>query len=487
MKSASGRIYISFFLFLLLFRADISFSQMKKSMIGSSSSKVFVNIDSPNFRRINVVVPEFIIESGSQDPTLRAFAKSGRKELISLLRYSGIFNVMDDAIWVDVMAKLKKNLSKQGSPFGISEKDQMKNVNIEAWRAFGVESLNIGRLRKTGQRVVLESWSFDAARGKTLVAKGFTTGNRIDQTKAVRRWADLILKAYTGKSGVFFSKITFIGKRTAKSEKQVFVCDFDGTNLRQVTRAKAIHVSPHFSPDGRYITFTSYEQGNPDLYAYDLVNNRKKKLSSYRGLNSGATWSPNGRFITYTGSVNGDSNIYTIPKSGGARKILIRGRGLDVDPLISPDKKYIAFVSGRYGNPHIFRGTLMWLSESEVRVVSDKRLTYAGWYNATPDWSPDSKNIIFAGYDKDIDRFDIFTMEHDGRKLERLTLKAGDNESPAWAPNGQMVVFQSNRIGYQNRKGRPALYLMFRDGSHQRKLDIDLYEAQTPSWSKNNY
>ena len=44
----------------------------------------------------------------------------------------------------------------------------------------------------------------------------------------------------------------------------------------------------------------------------------------------------------------------------------------------------MAFVSGRFGNPHIFRAQLAWDGDTRVRVVADKRLTYAGWYNATP-------------------------------------------------------------------------------------------------------
>jgi dipeptidyl aminopeptidase/acylaminoacyl peptidase len=151
----------------------------------------------------------------------------------------------------------------------------------------------------------------------------------------------------------------------------------------------------------------------------------------------------------------------------------------------SPNGKWLAFVSGRFGNPHIFRAELDWNKErTSVKVAGDKRLTYAGWYNATPAWSPDSEKIAFGGYDKDIDRWDLFMMNPDGTKLERLTLQTGDSESPSWSPNGQLIVFQSNRIGIRNVKGpSPALYIMNRDGSGQRKLQTGLYEAQTPKWS----
>jgi TolB protein len=170
---------------------------------------------------------------------------------------------------------------------------------------------------------------------------------------------------------------------------------------------------------------------------------------------------------------------------GGARKLFISGSGLDVDPSFSPDGKKIAFVSGRFGNPHIFVANLNWNSDTEVKVMDDKRLTYAGWYNATPAWTPESDRIAFAGYDKEIDRFDLFMMNPDGTKLERLTLRTGDNERPWFSPNGQNIVFMSNRTNGQNVKSVHQLFVMNRDGSNQRQLVTGLYEAQTPCWGPN--
>ena len=186
--------------------------------------------------------------------------------------------------------------------------------------------------------------------------------------------------------------------------------------------------------------------------------------------------------LAYSASRGSDTEIFTITTKGTNRRLLISGSGLDVDPKFSPDGKYIAFVSGRYGNPHIFVGKLKWVGLTP-QVISDQRLTYAGWYNSTPAWSPDSDRILFGGYDKDINRYDIFIMDPDGRNLERLTLKTGDNENPSWSPNGQMIVFQSNRKGTANIKTRAQVFYMMRDGSRQRKLALPFYDVQTPTWS----
>jgi TolB protein len=329
--------------------------------------------------------------------------------------------------------------------------------------------------------LVVELMTVDINKGEIILGKRFT---RVGDIKIIlRRYADLLLQAYTGKPGIFSSKLAFVGRRQKGDEKQIFISDFDGSNLIQVTKEKFIHLSPNWSPDGKKLVFTSFRSGNPDLYTYDLTNGTVKVLSNSPGMNSGGAFTPDGSQVAFTGAIAGDTDIFLIDAKGGQRKAFIQGQGLDVDPAFSPDGKYIAYVSGRYGNPHIFLGELTKVN-NQFRVVRDSRMTWQGWYNTTPSWTYDSAKIAFAGYDREIDRYDIFIMNPDSKKqqLERLTIRSGDNESPSWSPNGQLLVFQSNRSGDQNVKSRAQLWVMNRDGSHQRKLDIGLYEVFTPKW-----
>jgi TolB protein len=327
--------------------------------------------------------------------------------------------------------------------------------------------------------------TIDVGRREVLVGKKYSQVNRKQAISIMRRYGDDVLKAYTGKSGIFNSRLVFVGRASAKSAKQIYISDFDGSNAFPITKGNFPHLSPAFSADGKFVTFTSYEAGNPDLYMYEIASGITRKLSGQKGINSGGNFAPSGRVVAFTGSVNGDADIYTVLPQGGARKLFISGSGLDVDPSFSPDGTKIAFVSGRFGNPHIFVANLTWSSDTEPRVVNDKRLTYAGWYNATPAWTPEADRIAFAGYDKEIDRFDLFMMNPDGTKLERLTLRTGDNERPWFSPNGQNIVFMSNRTNGQNVKSVHQLFIMNRDGSNQRQLVTGLYEAQTPCWGPN--
>lgn len=434
-----------------------------------ANSSLIVNIDNPSFRKLVIAIPDFDL-SGK-------LSKEGASELKRLLNFSGFFNIISNDAFDKHYNAMTKSLRKKQGPRWLSKLTKLSGSELVQWRTMGVDALILTSKTPDSEEIFFKI--LDVSRNQEISSQIYTLEENI--IPPTRQFADRILEAYTGKSGIFASRIALVGRKAKGSAKQIFICDFDGTNLQQITSEQSPHLSPAWSPDGTKLAYTSFESGTPHIYIYDTKTKKKIRLTNHTGLNSGANWSPDGRYIAYTASNGGDTDIYYMPSQGGPRKLLIRGSGLDVDPKFSPDGQYLAFVSGRYGNPHIFVGQLT--SGSKPKVISDKRLTYAGWYNSTPAWSPESNKIIFGGYDKDIDRYDIFIMNPNGSQLERLTLKTGDNESPTWSPNGQLIVFQSNRIGSSNIKGRPSLYLMNRDGSDQRKIKMPLYEAQTPAWS----
>lgn len=450
----------------------------------AEKTPIMIKIDSPEFRKVLTAAPLFFIDQSVTAEDAKVFAEKGPQELSRLLNFSGLFNVIAEQAYLDHLPNMRKRYNAAKDADWIVKQQGLKAEDWELWRTLGIESLTIGTLKQDPtEGLVLSIKTYDIIRRQELIAKQF---QRItDQTGTIRKYADFILEAYTGKSGIFQSKIAFVGRRTKEATKQIFIADFDGSNVKQVTNGKEPHLSPSWSPDGEFLAYTTFENRSPNIFIYDTKTSTTRKLTaSQEGVTSGANWAPNGKLVAFSASRGGETDIHVIAPSGTDRRMLIRGSSLDVDPKFSPDGKSMAFVSGRFGNPHIFLASLSWDGDTKVRVTGDKRLTYAGWYNSTPDWSPESDKIAFGGYDRDINRYDIFLMNPDGSKLERLTLQNGDNESPSWSPNGQLIVFQSNRVGEGNQKGPGKLWIMSRDGSNQRRLEIaDLYETLTPTWS----
>src|ERR1035437_7673277 len=82
--------------------------------------------------------------------------------------------------------------------------------------------------------------------GGTVLAKSYSGSAR----ENAHHFADDIVETLTGNKGFATSKITFIATRSGK--KEVYVGDYDGTNVRQLTHDGVVSVHPSISPDGRH-------------------------------------------------------------------------------------------------------------------------------------------------------------------------------------------------------------------------------------------
>jgi TolB protein len=72
--------------------------------------------------------------------------------------------------------------------------------------------------------------------------------------------------------------------------------------------------------------------------------------------------------------------------------------------------------------------------------------------------------------------FDIFTVNVENGKVTRLTQDQGNNQEPSFAPNGRLIMFQSDRSGAWH------LHVMTPDGNTQLALPDQKGEYGTPNW-----
>ena len=103
------------------------------------------------------------------------------------------------------------------------------------------------------------------------------------------------------------------------------------------------------------------------------------------GLQIGATWSPDGRFIAYSSNRGGKFDIWVQQVSGSNPVQITKGPGQNWEPDWSPDGKYIAYRSeegdgGIYVIPALGGAGL------------ERKISPFGYY---PKWSPDSSQVLF--------------------------------------------------------------------------------------------
>ena len=105
---------------------------------------------------------------------------------------------------------------------------------------------------------------------------------------------------------------------------------------------------PAWSKSGGQIAYTSYMRNNPDLYVVGAGGGRPKKLSTYKGMNTGASWSPDGSKLAVTLSKDGNPEIYIISaKDGSVIDRITNDKAIDTSPAWSPDGSQLAYSSDK--------------------------------------------------------------------------------------------------------------------------------------------
>jgi TolB protein len=408
---------------------------------------VSIRVGDPGIRKTPVAVTDFKTFNGHVSEVKDA--KIARQILEDALNFTGYLKTMNPMAFLSNPAET-----------GI----QMSQINFRDWTGIGAELLITGGISEQNGQVGLELRLMDTFKRERLVGKKYN-GSRSSIRTMIHKFCAEISQKLTGSPGVFNTKIAFVS--TVNGKKEIFVCDFDGKNIKRITRYQSICLSPSWSSDGKWLSFVSYTRGRPEIFIKNLNENRGT-IVNFKGMNITPTWMPNQLKLAATLSLSGDQEIYLLTLKGEIIKRITKSWGIDVSPSFSPDGEKIAFTSKRAGTPQIFIKEL----------VSGKvqRLTFKGFNNTSPAWSPDGKTIAYVGIEDN--RIDIYLIDVDSGEQVQLTQNQGDNEDPSWSPDGSMITFTSTRQG-----GIPRIFVMNASGMDQRQL-INMQGRQTqPEWS----
>ena len=406
----------------------------------------YIDITKPFLRKIPIAVPEF--KAINRAVTEIEVGKKGANLLSEALEFTGYFSILDRKAFL-VDSQDTEILSP--------------GINFKNWTVLGAELLVTSGVVVQDNILHIELRLFDTFQQKMIVGKKYT-GTPEDMRRIILRFAGEILFYLTGNRGIFDSKIAFISTGTGK--KEIYICDFDGHDVRRFTNHNSITLFPAWSGDAQWIAYTSYAKGKPDLYIQH-VQQKRGFVVAREGINSFPAWVPGKFELAATLSFSGDQEIYLLSGEGKIIKQLTNNEGIDVSPTWSPDGKQMAFVSRRAGSPQIYI--------KNVDTGNTRRLTFQGNYNTQPSWSPLGDKIAYSSMDRA--GLNIAVIGVDGSGPVMLTHNSRDSESPSWSPDGSMIVFSSNR------EGSSRIYVMTAFGTDQRRLLSKPGEQSNPKWS----
>jgi tricorn protease len=182
----------------------------------------------------------------------------------------------------------------------------------------------------------------------------------------------------------------------------IWTANEDGTGVHRLTVNTAREIYPRFSPDGRWIAFSSDRFGNNDVYVIPTTGGLPKRLTFHSGNDEVVGWSRDSQSVLFRAS-HGDgafpnvATLYQIPTSGGPEKPLPVDWGFWGS--FSPDGRQLAFNRhpATWSRQH-YRGSYaadLWIADL-TRNTYSKLLPDERYNRYWPMWGADNQ-IYFVG------------------------------------------------------------------------------------------
>jgi serine/threonine protein kinase len=173
------------------------------------------------------------------------------------------------------------------------------------------------------------------------------------------------------------------------------------------------------------------------------VSRTLSRVTSGDGLQSGAVWSPDGRFIAYSSDRGGSFDIWVQPVSGGDPIQVTHSPAHDWQPDWSPDGNRIVFRSERES------GGLFIIPAFGGR---EQRIAPFGY---RPRWSPDGKRVLcLSAGDEVYTHPELYVISLDNQPPLKISTVIGGQRHfakqgwVAWHPDGERISFLSDKGGF---------------------------------------
>ena len=262
--------------------------------------------------------------------------------------------------------------------------------------------------------------------------------------------------------GVGFRDVTFdpAGSRIAFVRDVEYVGEVvpeePSTEAQAESTEEVVAEAPILDSSGTFLAPELFVADLDDLdNAVQITELRSSELSS-------PTWSPEGTEIVFVSNFDGDADLWYVTPDGNNLRNLLQDQIEainDRDPAWSPiiGSRQIIF-SASPGNGISSEIYSMDVTEPGVEFPI-VQFTDSANSSYAPYWSPNGDSIVFLS-DRRGDA-DIYHMNADGTNERLLTESDGgaEDRNPSFTPDGNWIVFVSNRDG-----GRFQSYLMSLDG-----------------------
>ena len=252
------------------------------------------------------------------------------------------------------------------------------------------------------------------------------------------------------------------------------------TTAYELTNSRTYDSSPSYSPDGRFIAYTTEDSTSVNLMLLNVATGESTALTRGAGINLDPAWSPDGQRLAWVrNEPRGQYHIYmmtfdngrpgapqrmTEPNNFGRARLYFSAFDDHISPTFSPDGRELILVSNR-GIP-LGSGAL-WRAPAQPDLMSKAKmiLREETLYRTQPQWSRDGKRILYSSH-RGSQYNNLFVLPVDGGEPYQLTFGNWDHFDPRWSPDGEWIAYISNR------KGNSELRLLRTFGGEDKAVEI---------------
>ena len=261
----------------------------------------------------------------------------------------------------------------------------------------------------------------------------------------------------------------------------IYLVSADTGEMRKLTNPPSVtdgDRAPAFSHDGHKLAFCRIKSLQvSNLYVLPLTDDFKPRgepqmLPTVPGQPaSQPAWTANDREIVFATTGISRSYLFRTRASGGVPpRPLGLGEGAAM-PALSSDGRHLAYA-------HYFDDANIWRVDLDGKPLVPEQFIASTSREVFPQYSPDGQRIVFYSNRSGSDQ--IWVSNADGSNLAPLTSMTGATitGTPRWAPDGWQITFDSNAGGVWR------VYIVRADGGKPRPLTDDQSNNFVASWSR---
>ncbi len=244
----------------------------------------------------------------------------------------------------------------------------------------------------------------------------------------------------------------------------IWTANEDGSGVARVTDHKAREIYPRFSPDGKWIAFSSNREGNYDVFVIPAAGGKAKQLTFHSADDNVVGWTPDGKNVIFASSRNmgvfpNVATMFEVSVDGGMEKLIETDWGSSGS--YSPDGAKLVFTRhpSVWSRKH-YRGS--YAADLWVEEVAAKKFTrladpdYKGNYlwpmygrngdiYFVSDEMPNEKSVKWGGPEIYQSVNNIWKISDKGGKPVQVTHHTSGNlYFPSISADGKTIVYEEN-------------------------------------------